>query len=251
MTVRIRDVPGHQLDELLAKAPFAVLPFGAFEDHGDVGSLGMDSYPAEYLGQRVAERFGGFVLPTIDYTYLPLYSRNRRGSISIRHEIIVGLVEDVIRGLFRHGVPGVVVISGNATNTGIVEAAGEAACGAHPDRFLLLVNCWEVLPDNVLRQWFPADAGGGHGGAWELSVVQAIVPTAVDVTRGGDEPFRLTLGPGARVYSQGRRGIFRAEWAGYEGAISAATPEKGRQVLKASEEAIVGMVTRLLDRVKG
>src|SRR5262249_36627877 len=127
MTVRIRDIPGYQLDELFARAKFAVLPFGAFEDHGDVGSLGMDSYPAEALGERIAERLGGFLMPTIDYTCLPLYSRNRRGSVSIRHDVAVGLVEDVIRGLYRNGVPGVVVMSGNATNTGIVEAAGEAA----------------------------------------------------------------------------------------------------------------------------
>jgi creatinine amidohydrolase len=250
MGVRIKDVPGHQLDRLFAEARFAVLPFGAFEDHGDVGSLGMDSYPAEVLGERLAERLGGFVMPTIDYTCLPLYSRNRRGSISIRHEVAVGLIEDVIRGLFRNGVPGVVVVSGNATNTGIVEAAGEAACDAYRDRFLVLVNCWEVLPDTELRRWFPADAGGGHGGAWELSVVQALVPGAVDLTRGGDQEFRTQLGSGARIYSLGQRGIFDPGWAGYEGAISASTADKGGQILKASEDAMVAMVARLLEAVK-
>lgn len=245
--VRIRDVPGHRLDAIIANAKSAVLPFGAFEDHGDVGPLGTDTYPVEELSERLAARLGGILLPAVEYSYLPLYSRERRGSISIRHEVMVGLIEDITRGVFRQGIPGLVVINGHGANVGIVEAGGERACQDHPDHFLIQINCWEMLPEKLNSDLFPEDGGGGHGGAWELSVAQALVPGSVDISRGRDGAFRYSLGKGVRIHAQSGRGIYDPNWHGYEGAISPASAQKGRTILDASADAIADMVSRFLE----
>lgn len=247
--VRARDIQGYEAREAFSRARFAVIPFGALEEHGPIGNLGMDTDPPDYLADEVAKRLGGIVLPTIEYSFLPLYTRHRPGTISVRHEVMVGLVSDVIRGAYDNGVRGVVIINGNGTNVGISEAAAETVCESYPDRFLLVVNCWDVLSDELLRSLFPGDRGDGHGGAWETSVMQALRPDAAyDLRKWGDKPFRTLPGRGMRIHADGRRGIYREDWSGYEGAISAASPEKGRRVLEASVDAIAKAVSQLLER---
>jgi creatinine amidohydrolase len=246
-TVRIREMLGSQLKHALETARFAVLPFGAVEDHGAFGTLGMDTYPAEFLADELARRLRGVVLPVIEYGYLPLYTRDRTGSVPVRHELLVGLVEDVLAAAYRDGIRGVVVMNGNGPNASVVEVAGERVCYRYPDRFLLLINCYDVLSDEYLRTVFPKERSGGHGGAWEVSVMHAIVPETIsDVSGVPDEPFRISLGRGTKVLSSGGKGIWDPAWTGYEGVANDSSSEKGRQILDASAEAITKIVSDFL-----
>jgi creatinine amidohydrolase len=228
-------------------AKFAVLPFGAFEYHGPVGSPGIDTYPPEFLANKLAEALGGVAFPAIEYSALPLATRSKPGSISVRHETMVAFVEDVLNGIYGTGIPGAVVINGHFTNVGIVEAAGQRACEIYRDRFLLLINCWDILSQDVLRKLFPRDLGDGHGGAWELSVTQALMPGAVDLSKGTDQELRYSAGRGSKVYSEGMRSH---QWVGYEGAITASSADKGRQILDESFASLVKTVAALLQHVQ-
>jgi creatinine amidohydrolase/Fe(II)-dependent formamide hydrolase-like protein len=179
----------------------------------------------------------------IQYGYLPLYTRDRTGSVPVRHEVLVGLVEDVLAAAFRDGIRGVVVMNGNGPNASVVEVAGERICHRYPDRFLLLVNCYDVLSDEYLRPLFPKERSGGHGGAWEVSVMHAIVPeTTTDVSAVADEPFRVSLGRGTKVLSTGGKSLWDPAWAGYEGVANDSSSEKGRQILDASADTITKIV---------
>jgi creatinine amidohydrolase len=251
-TVHLRDIRGAELAEVLRMAKFGVLAFGAVEDHGALGTLGMDTYPCVYLAEQVAQRLGGVVLPTLEYGHLPAYTRDRLGSIPVRHEILVGLLEDIVLAAYRHGLPGVVVINGNGPNGSVVEAVAERVSASYRDRFFLLVNCWDVLPDEVTDRIFPEGRSGGHAGAWEVSVMHALVPeTIAEVSGAADTPFRPSVGRGSKLYVAGGRGIDRPDWVGYEGALGTGSAEKGRQVLAATADAIAAMVARTLSLVNG
>jgi creatinine amidohydrolase len=245
--VYLRDVLGRDLLQVINAAKFAVLSFGAVEDHGPLGTLGMDTYPCVYLAEQVARRLGGVVLPTVEYGHLPNYTRDRVGSVPVRHEILVGLLEDIVGAAYRHGLPGVVIINGNGPNSSVVEAVAERITPAHPDRFLLLVNCWDVLSDAVTDQIFPEGRSGGHAGAWEVSVMHALLPeTIADVTGWADTPFRPSVGRGSKLYGAAGRGIDRPDWIGYEGAIGTSSAEKGRRVLEATADVITEMLRKAL-----
>lgn len=243
----LRDVLGRDLPQVINAAKFAILPFGAVEDHGPLGTLGMDTYPCVYLAEQVARRLGGVVLPTVEYGHLPTYTRNRLGSVPVRYEVLVGLLEDIVVAAYRHGLPGVVVINGNGPNSSVVEAVAERVTSDYRDRFFLLVNCWDVLSDEVTDRIFPDGRSGGHAGAWEVSVMHALLPdTIADVTGWTDTPFRPSVGRGGKLYGAAGRGIDRPDWVGYEGAIGTSSAEKGRQVLEATVEGIAEMLRKTL-----
>src|SRR5262245_3179372 len=55
-TVHLSDVRGTELAQAIRTAKFGVLAFGAVEDHGPLGTLGMDTYSCVYLAEQVARR---------------------------------------------------------------------------------------------------------------------------------------------------------------------------------------------------
>ena len=79
-----------------------LLPVGCVEQHGPVGFTGADTYLAEYVCHRAAERLEGvYVAPPLWFGYTPYTSF--AGTVSLRLHTLEAVVQDVIEGYLAHG----------------------------------------------------------------------------------------------------------------------------------------------------
>lgn len=235
------NVTGAQVQQVMQSVDLAVIPFGSAEYHGPHAPLGTDSFIAAELAGRVAGRLNAVLCPLIAYTTCPVSTRHNPGTISIDDGVMVAYIADVFSGLLRHGLQGLLALNAHDGNIDTVKRAAERMVEAYPDRFILLINWWQVLPTSLVESLdlFSQGGGHGHGGPLETSAAWAVAPGAVDLSKGkdidpvSDAPDMLT------VLHAGRA---RPAWAGYHGRVSESSIEKGATLLNLAEERIAGLV---------
>ncbi|MBA7647605.1 hypothetical protein ES703_55381 [subsurface metagenome] len=186
--------------------------------------------------------WGGVLFPLIAYSHCPSATREYPGTVSVRTETMIEYLTEVFRGILATDVKGILVLNAHDGNIEVVKAAGEVISDEFPDRFVLLINWWQTLPESFVNSlgFFSQSGGHGHGGPLETSVVQAIKPEAVELIKGKD----IDLKPGSAnevihvVSEENRRDV----WAGYHGRVSEASKEKGEVLIEESVKRIIRAV---------
>ncbi len=240
--VEVLNATGFRAKEQLRGGPLGILPMGSIEFHGPHAPLGTDSIIATAIAERVAKRLGGVLFPLIAYSHCPSATRGYPGTVSVRTETMIEYLTEVFRGILAAGVKGILVLNAHDGNIEVVKGAEKAIADEFPDRFVLLINWWQTLPESFVNSlgFFSQSGGHGHGGPLETSVVQAIKPEAVELSKGKD----IDLKPGSAnevlhvVCGENRRDA----WAGYHGKISEASKEKGEVLIEESVKRIVKAV---------
>lgn len=240
--VEVLNVTGFRAKEQLRGASLGILPMGSIEFHGPHAPLGTDSIIATDIAERVAKRLGGVLFPLIAYSHCPSATKGYPGTVSVRTETMIGYLTEVFRGILAAGVKGILVLNAHDGNIEVVKAAGEVIADEFPDRFVLLINWWQTLPESFVNSlgFFSQSGGHGHGGPLETSVVQAIKPDTVELSKGKD----IDLKPGSAnealhvVCGENHR----ETWAGYHGRVSEASKEKGETLIEESVKRIVRAV---------
>ncbi len=92
-----------------------VLSIGALEQHGPHGVLGVDSFCALEVAERVAPKLHALLAPLIFFGASSGHL-SFAGTISIRPETLSELTKDVCRSLVRHGFKKIVFLNGNEPN---------------------------------------------------------------------------------------------------------------------------------------
>ena len=92
-----------------------VLPVGAMEQHGPHGVIGTDSYLAQVVADKVADRLKALVAPLNPYG-LSSSHMNFKGTISLTPEAFALFARDVLTSLIHHGFRKIVIINGNEPN---------------------------------------------------------------------------------------------------------------------------------------
>jgi creatinine amidohydrolase/Fe(II)-dependent formamide hydrolase-like protein len=115
-----------------AKARFkevdvALLPVGSIEQHGPHLPLDCDSFDAEYLATKVAEKCVDpkpLVFPLMPYG-VSYHHEDFSGTISISPETLSKLVYDIGMSAARHGVTKLVIINGHGGNSPALHFAAQ------------------------------------------------------------------------------------------------------------------------------
>ena len=76
------DLPAHELTEFSRKNDTALIPVGYLEPHGPHLPIGTDSFIAEKLADKIAEKEECIVLPTIYYNTNP-HQRTNPGTVAL------------------------------------------------------------------------------------------------------------------------------------------------------------------------
>ncbi|WP_431918009.1 creatininase family protein [Micromonospora wenchangensis] len=241
-------IPGGELAAVAAAADYAVLPVGAVEWHGPHLPLGTDlilaeGFAAEAGGSsgRVAEAGGtsggvagaggaagprGVLFPAVPYAACPGQTRPWPGTVSIRPEIAVGYLADVIEGIVAAGFPRLLIVNGHDANMSTVRAAMEWVSGRRTAS-LLLVNWFQLVTPAETTELYGPLTARGHGGAYETSGVLGFDPGAVRLDAVADLPPKPKLPVGhPYVLVESRPD----PWQGWSGHISLASEAAGRQV---------------------
>jgi len=236
----ILNLTGANVFETIDNADLAIIPFGSVEYHGPHAALGTDSHIAQELGSRVGKRLNAILCPLVAYTTCS-WTQHNPGTLHIDPDVMTDYIEGIFRGLFNHGVKGLLALNAHDGNIDTVRRAAERVALDHPDRFVLLINWWETLPAPEIEslELFSQHGGHGHGGPLETSAAWAVAPDSVDLSKAEDLEVDFGGGGMMSILNDGEN---NPDWPGYQGRISESSIRKGERLLDMAEEKIVNLL---------
>ncbi|MFI9642581.1 creatininase family protein [Micromonospora sp. NPDC051925] len=176
----------------------------------------------------------GVLFPAVPYAACPGQTRPWPGTVSIRPEIAVGYLADVIEGIVAAGFTRLLIVNGHDANMSTVRAAMEWVSGRRTAS-LLLVNWFQLVTPAETTELYGPLTARGHGGAYETSGVLGFDPGAVRLDAVADLPPKPKLPVGhPYVLVESRPD----PWQGWSGHISLASEAAGRQVRATAGERL-------------
>lgn len=233
-------LPGHELARVAASADFAVLPVGAVEWHGPHLPLGTDLTLADGFATTLADQpLRAVTFPAVPYAACPGQTRPWPGTVSIRPEIALGYLSDVLEGILSCGFARVLVVNGHDANMSTVRAAMEWVSGRRLAS-LLLVNWFQLVTPAETAEIFGERTSRGHGGAYETSAVLGFDPESVHLGAAADLPPRPKLPtPYPYVLIESRPD----PWQGWSGHTSLVSEQAGDQVRRLAATRLAELLT--------
>jgi creatinine amidohydrolase len=208
----------------------AVLPFGAFEQHGPHMPLSTDTIMAQELARRLAGLADALLLPPVHYGETS-GNNGFPGTISLGFDTVRHIALDICASLRTGGVPGLVVVNGDFGNQAPLKLAAREAKEqlGYPVLVIDYPGLAEVAAE--VAESAPAGRGFYHADEVETSMVLAIEPAAVKMSEARAEypQFPPTYGSvPASLREISTSGVF--------GDPRRATAEKGERILAALTE---------------
>jgi creatinine amidohydrolase len=218
----------------------AIVVLGAHEQHGDHLPLATDSIWGEHLAALLAQRLvNALVAPVVPIGFSPEHMRFP-GTISLRPETLVSVLEDYVASLERHGFRRIVVLPSHGGNFAPLADALPALRQRHPDlriaAYTDLNGLVEAAAEVAAGFDVTPDEAGAHAGEWETSMMLTVDPTSVHRERG-EAGY---MGPLAPVFDQiNRDGMESVAPNGVLGDPTKATAGHGRAYLERIAELLV------------
>jgi creatinine amidohydrolase len=205
--------------------PLLWFPVGVLEWHGEHNPYGLDFLKAHALCVRAARVAGGVVLPPV-WTGTGGLTAGLGGSMAVRPTTWRLLLEDLFAEFEAQGWKACVALSGHYPS--------DARPETH--KRILKEVAHAFMLDHGLRIWalseneLAADAGypGDHAAWGETSLLMALEPELVDLSRLGDRPREELVG----VYGEDPR---------------TATPEAGARLVGVLVERLARGARALLE----
>jgi len=231
--------PGHEMmldgrtaawPQVAAKARegcVAVLPFGAFEQHGPHMPLSTDTIMAEELARRLAAAAGALLLPVLHYGETS-GNNGFPGTISLGFDTVRRIALDICAGLRASGVAGLVIVNGDFGNQAPLKLAAREAREqlGYPVLMIDYPGLAEVAAE--VSESAPAGHGFYHADEVETSMVLAIEPAAVQMAEA--RPEYPDFPP---AYGSAPIPLREISASGVFGDPRGATAEKGERILAA------------------
>lgn len=248
-SARLATLAGRDRDRIAA-LPFAVLPVGSLEFHGDHAPFGTDTTLAEGFAAAVAERRDCLVLPAIAYAFVPPLTRDHGPGLSVPPDVFLAYLTAVLEGAAVAGIRRMLVLNGHSENQYALRLAAEEACARRRDLSVLLVNWWhwvEAGPESAPVRAFGAGGGHGHGGPLEISVTAAFDARGVAAAPAdADIAYEAPWWRGkAQVVGVGQA---PEGFAGYHGRASQVDAAVGRAVVAQVADRLAELVDGWLAR---
>lgn len=215
----------------IRNARVALFPVGSTENHGPHLPLGTDWFTAQRIAEETSKKGGWLALPSIPVGVSD-HHRQFWGTLWVSSDLLRDYVAAVARALASHGLRRIVFVNGHGGNR---SALTDAARLLRDEGITAFVHNWWVSIAEFLTKMSQAPLG--HAGETETSAVLAIAPELVkqdryretsDADRWGKTVEGIEIGWDTVDFSE----------AGNVGDPSAATAEKGRQLIEAAAESL-------------
>ena len=215
----------------VGRPKLAVLPVGAFEQHGGHLPLATDSLIAGALAAGLAEKIGGLLLPVLPISCSQEHA-GFPGTVWLAADTLAAVVGDIRASLAHSGIERLAIVNAHGGNLVLAHAVRQANLEAP--------RVW-LGPGRHIQEAAFAAAGietgvhdDMHAGEYETSVLLHYYPHLVRMEAAADE---LAERPLLAV-----RGLAAYSRSGVVGRPTRATAEKGRKALEAMTAAMAAEV---------
>lgn len=161
-----------------------VLPIGSVEQHGNHMPVGTDTILAHEVSlaaSRVADEV--VVMPPPWYGFSAHHMRFP-GSVTLRAETLMAVVEDVVASVVAHGFLRILVVNGHGGNGGIIDVLASTLGNKHYGKARVATLTYFTLARDAIAALRKSEAGGmGHACEFETSLVQHLRPDLVKIDR--------------------------------------------------------------------
>lgn len=232
------------IKEKIEKSKIAILPIGAVEAHGPHLPLGTDNYLAERLSERVAEKTGAFVLPTLPYGQV-WSLKNFPGSINISNESLISLLFDMGVSLHQQGFRIFVMVNGHLGNAVALKEAARRLYSEIPDfKVLYLFYPGVKKVTEEVRETKSAHASYFHACEIETSYMLYLAEEYVDMSRAITDIPDIPMSADATP----------TPWEEFTssavlGDAKIATKEKGAKIIEVALENMVNLIEEMKNKI--
>jgi creatinine amidohydrolase len=162
----------------------AILPVGAAaKEHGFHLPLNTDRIQAEWLANRLAERFDALIWPTLTYGYYPAFTAYA-GSSSLSNATFEAIVHEIAQGILGHGCSKLFVLDTGISTLAPVE---RALARLHAGKVMHL-RIHDGPRYRKAAERLSEQNHGSHADELETSLMLALAPQLVDMARAEPSP---------------------------------------------------------------
>lgn len=158
----------------------ALLPLGTTEGHGAHLPHGTDTFIADALARRVAERYpDSLLLPAMPYGMSEHYE-NVGLALTLSPETLAVAIQEICESILKYGIRRILVVNGHDGNIASIEMAARRIRKLHSVTIASLEAWWwslgNIAPDEPILA-----VPGGHAGTQETALAMSARPDLVNM----------------------------------------------------------------------
>ena len=248
-----RELTRLEMEAVDKEETVVLIPIGALEQHGSQCPLGTDEIISEAVARRIRETLDREIpdYPMLIFPPVPVGLSTEHvnfcGSITLKPDTFYHVLEDICRGLFRHGFKKIAMLNCHGGNTPIIQVLSREL-RSELGLAVFMINCGVFFGNQAVKDTVtPGNVWDFHGGEMETSMVMAVDPSLVKLdTSEAGIPTAFKDNQALRPYGNVSIGWVSEDWKtadgkpiGIGGDPSGATAEKGRIILETSAKVLV------------
>lgn len=179
------------VERIVRRCRAVLIPCGATEQHGPHLPLALDWMCTYEVACRASAATG---VPVVHPLALGVSAGHGSfpGTISLRPQTMLGLLEDVAESLYRSGIRDYIFLNGHAWNSGPLISVRELLRARYADVRVRLINWWELVQSPDLRSAADAPEGARflHANFGETASMLALRPDLVKMSRAVNQRDR-------------------------------------------------------------
>jgi len=192
ISVHLQDLTWTEVAHALAQGyDTAIVPTGGTEQNGPHVILGKHNYVVAAAAELIATELGNaLVAPVIAYVPQGEYGADPTqhmrfpGTISVREDVFVGLLEDTVRSLATHGFRRIILIGDSVGNQDPQQAVATALNQEWSSLGIRVIHASDYYAANGQTEWlreqgYSLEQIGSHAGIRDTSEVMSVQPDGV------------------------------------------------------------------------
>ncbi|GAA2653070.1 creatininase family protein [Paractinoplanes durhamensis] len=180
--VRWDELTWPEARDTVAGADTVIIPVGAVEQHGPHLPLNVDTVICQAVAEDVSALTGIPVIPPITYGVSGSHG-DFAGTIALRPETLIAVMEDVIDSLHASGVRQFVLLNGHIWNNGALDVSAEKLRVRHQDSRIRAIGYVTMYPGPEVNGRVQFGRGLMHANFFETSVMLHLRPDLVRMDR--------------------------------------------------------------------
>ncbi|SDT33140.1 creatininase family protein [Actinoplanes derwentensis] len=179
---RWEEMTWQEAGEATERTDAVIIPVGAIEQHGPHLPLNVDTVICQAVAEEVSRITGVPTIPPLSYGVSGSHG-DFAGTIALRPETLIAMVEDVIDSLHASGIRQFVLLNGHIWNNGALDVSAEKLRVRHKDSRIRAIGYVTMYPGPEVDGHVQYGRGLMHANFFETSVMLHLRPDLVRMDR--------------------------------------------------------------------